>query len=1789
MFWAFLAISPAVWGQDGSADAEVDIPDIGLRNVVESALGKRTHEAITEEEMATLTRLRGVSHGIDSLSGLEFATNLTSLNLGLNRIADISPLADLTKLTELDLEGNAIADPTPLAGLTDLVRLFLQGNLISDVSWLGSLASLAELDLGGNDIVDIAPLATLANLEWLNLRSNPLDAQSVETHIADLRERGIVVLFHDDHGNQLSTATPVVLGATTAGKIDPYYDVDYFRFEVGEAADVGVFATGDHFRARLLDESGTELEAAANRYETRILIRRHLSPGVYYLELRGSGDRDYLVGALVDVDVDIPDRNLRTSIEEHLGKTSGETITSGDMASLSDFSGFRPPDSRIGDLTGLEFAISLKDLWLKENEISDISALSRLTNLQSLGLSDNAVTDISPLADLTGLVRLSLDSNEIADVSPLANLTLLTGLALQDNEISNVVPLRNLTKLKWLGLGANNIEDISALTKLTGLERLDLRNNPLSAESIDVHIPALEAKGVEVLALGDDHGDSPSTATPIVLDEVVPGEIDPYFDEDYFRLEIEAAASVDIFTTRRGNVDGRLLDQNGTELARDNTENHSANFLIRRFLDPGVYYVVVGAIGNESTYRLHTAVDAIDVEFPDSKLRAVIEEGLVKRPGEAISSAELATLTKLIALFRIGVSDLTGLEFATSLTSLRLTDGGIEDLSPLSGLTSLKRLVLINHNIVDLSPLSGLEDLKVLTLSSNDLVDISLLADFTSLTHLDLQDNRISDISALRHLTNLQVLHLGGNEIEDISPLTDLTNLKRLNVGNNPLNAESTDIHIRSLEAKGVVVAELDDRHGDSRQRATDMVVGETLRGEIDPYYDEDYFRLDIREATEMAVVVGSVYTGLRTSVRLLDEEGLEIEHGNNEETHEYVLIERLLDPGVYFVEVSVDRNVAGNASLPYEYSVTALEVVEVDIPDPNLRGRIEWLFRNTAGGTVTSAHMATLSRLQTAGRGIVDLTGLEFAIRLTYLSLAGNSIKDLSPLAELTGLEQLFLGGNRIADLAPLAGLSGLWELNLGDNQIADLSPLSHLSGLAGLNLAGNGLEDISALASLTNLYNLDLSRNNIVDFSPLAAHTKLTDLDLSSNDIVDISNVAGLSELRTLNLEDNRIVELSPLMGLPRLWYLELGGNEIVDISPLLALPFLSRLDVRNNPLNEKSINVHISDLQSRRVRVLFEDDHGNTREAATVFAFGETVFGAISPHYDEDYLRLDITRTKDAVITVGVEARCTVELTDESGRLLRRATDDSRLLLREVLVPGTYYFELTCEKANRYWIATAERVKFADARLEAKVKEELRLAASSIITSVQMASLKDLSAFRAGIANLKGLEFATGLTKLDLSENRISDISPLAGLANLTQLDLSDNAIVDISPLRGLTKLKVLSLQRNRIVDIAPLAGLANLEYLRLERNEIVDVSSLGGLNRLVGLYLRGNRIVDVTPLGGLPRLLWLDLRENEIVDVSPLGGLTILRALYLADNLITDVSPLVELSRSGLGRLDLRRNPLNRESTRVHVPALREQGVNVALKDEHGDTLETATVLRLGDVVSDELNPAFDKDYLRFELVSATDVVIFAAGILNTSGRLLDGAGNEFAISYDGGAGFFNFLIQRRLDPGTYYVEVSLEYGRTGQYLIGLIENVEVSILDANLRAIVERALHKPRGATITSADIVKFSYLRAPDAGIVDLSGLDAAFSLRTLILPGNSITDISPLVDLPSLGFLDLRHNPLSADSLNRHIPALRSRGVGVVLFDLHGDTPNKATLHGARGGGKRAGQSFLRQGLFPP
>ena len=385
----------------GGSTLVVDIPDANLRAVIADSLGKASGASISRREIASVTVLEVPNSNIRDLTGLEFATRLTRLNLDMeglsnsNRIYDLSPLSSLTNLTSLELSFTGLTDISALGHLTSLTTLWLRHNLISDISPLANLTNLEELHLRDNLISDISPLANLTNLKRLNLRDN-------------------------------------------------------FTLDISPLANL------------------TNLEALD-------LVSNNIS------------DVSALAGLTNLIGLDLSSNNI-SDVSALAGLTNLIVLVLGENA--------------ISDVSTLAGLTRLERLDLSSNNISDVSALAGLTNLIMLGLDSNNISNVAILANLTNLIYLALGNNAISDVSALAGLNYLTGLGLSRNTISDISVLSDLTGLKWLYLDYNTIVDISPLVANTGLgseDRVDLRGNPLSATSINTHIPALQGRGVDVI------------------------------------------------------------------------------------------------------------------------------------------------------------------------------------------------------------------------------------------------------------------------------------------------------------------------------------------------------------------------------------------------------------------------------------------------------------------------------------------------------------------------------------------------------------------------------------------------------------------------------------------------------------------------------------------------------------------------------------------------------------------------------------------------------------------------------------------------------------------------------------------------------------------------------------------------------------------------------------------------------------------------------------------------------------------------------------------------------------------------------------------------------------------------------------------------------------------------------------------------------------------------------------------------------------------------------------------
>ena len=118
---------------DSPTPAPVYIPDENLARVIRNALGKRPEETIGEGDLESLTEVVAIAEGIVDLSGLEYAVNLTNLDLYSNEITDISVLAELPNLAWIDLEGNPL-DLSPGSEAMEVIQTLRDRGVAVDIS-----------------------------------------------------------------------------------------------------------------------------------------------------------------------------------------------------------------------------------------------------------------------------------------------------------------------------------------------------------------------------------------------------------------------------------------------------------------------------------------------------------------------------------------------------------------------------------------------------------------------------------------------------------------------------------------------------------------------------------------------------------------------------------------------------------------------------------------------------------------------------------------------------------------------------------------------------------------------------------------------------------------------------------------------------------------------------------------------------------------------------------------------------------------------------------------------------------------------------------------------------------------------------------------------------------------------------------------------------------------------------------------------------------------------------------------------------------------------------------------------------------------------------------------------------------------------------------------------------------------------------------------------------------------------------------------------------------------------
>lgn len=206
---------------------------------------------------------------------------------------------------------------------------------------------------------------------------------------------------------------------------------------------------------------------------------------------------------------------------------------------------------------------------------------------------------------------------------------------------------------------------------------------------------------------------------------------------------------------------------------------------------------------------------------------------------------------------------------------------------------------------------------------------------------------------------------------------------------------------------------------------------------------------------------------------------------------------------------------------------------------------------------------------------------------------------------------------------------------------------------------------------------------------------------------------------------------------------------------------------------------------------------------------------------------------------------------------------------------------------------------------------------------------------------VTDVGPLRNLVNLTDLHLccTTGNITDVTPLEGMSNLVWFNISNHDLgndVVWQLLGNYPDLRGMWISNNDLTDFTPLADWPDLEILQIFGSTISDFTPIAALSQLHTLEIGWSTITDITPLYDMTQLGYLNLNSLGLSDVAFLEEFEQLHTLFITDNQITSLAPLV--ANPGIGEGDnvyVQNNPLdlNDATVQAEVQALLDRGVNL----------------------------------------------------------------------------------------------------------------------------------------------------------------------------------------------------------------------------------------------------------------
>ena len=832
-----------------------------------------------------------------------------------------------------------------------------------------------------------------------------------------------------------------------------------------------------------------------------------------------------------DEEVQFASENLKNYILNNYDYNSDSTITRTEMEQIQELTLECFEEGESINLQGLEYAKNLKKLKISE-EIKEIQSESNklvfqnITKLEELdiklpgGLNSSWTNyDYTTVADvLNNLTNLKILKIRNADLSKIdfnifKNLEELTLDCSRINNIEQLEPLTNLKyfdynnvsyhfnsseldklgsqfpNLEYLKLSGENITDIQFVSKLTKLKTLDLILNNIEDISPIENLKELEKL---YLSLNDIINIEPITKLENLKElEIFGNEI---IDISPLENMIKSGVKVDI-KSQNGNMATETLQFGATK------EIETPQIISSAFDPNSIFY--------NQNYTLEIEVDdksIVEATTDTNKTKLILnaknkmgETRVILKLNSTSSDAYCASSEIQLD---VSVEEPGDNKEEINISNNELknyllknydydSDGKITEFDMLQIDSMTAELGPNIQSNEDIQVLGVAKNLKNIDLKVNDGAGNPNEFDWSPLANLEYIENLTIDGDTerpdfIKEFKNIKNLSLEGNNISDISPLAELTELQVLYLGFNQIKDISPLAGLSKLELLYLDGNKIED---------------------VSPL--EKITNLKRLYITMNQIEDISPLTNLKALERLNVSKNKIQDFSCWQDFNETIQKEIVVNNQIIEINVEGDKIVGEQfvVDLPplcnqfdAQGKIEAVQDEHSKITINGMQATIEPLKINDTGAQTTAIKIngGKLNETIITYKYKAVLNDKEINIpdsNLKNALLKGYDINEDGKITEsdLNNLETLYLQNCNIQELTGLENAKNLKIIILDNNKISDLTPIKEIlsKDIQMVSLTNNYIEDLSDLEGI-KFGNIDLS-NNYIDFSENSTNLKI------------------------------------------------------------------------------------------------------------------------------------------------------------------------------------------------------------------------------------------------------------------------------------------------------------------------------------------------------------------------------------------------------------------------------------------------------------------------------------------------------------------------------------------------------------------------------------------------------------------------------------------------------------------------------------------------------------------------